>query len=247
MLKPIYLMTFFNRIFIIICLTSLLSCEGNKEKVYYANGQLEYEVSIENGLREGRLTKYYEDGTVKGWSNWKQGQLNGESLFLFKNGQIEQKHNYIDGVRCCKSEFFSEDGALIEVQYLNENGTLIDYIKYGADGKQKRDVSSKKAIVIVESDTISYGESFNAIIRLGNREFDRIEVFLGDPNDKYILKNPKLSKIDSITAKLNYKDYEVGENTVTGVVVELDKSEGKKELVLVPFEYTFFVKGLASS
>ena len=233
-------MTFKGLIFVLVVLAAC----GDKKKMeiaYHENDQIEYEVPLIDGQRNGVLKEYYETGELKGFSTWSNGKLHGESKLFYKNGSLMQVNHHNHGSRCCESKFYSESEILREVQYFDDEGRLFDYEKFTVEGVRSTNLKSKSAIVIVEKDTLDYGETFKGFIRLGNREFNSIEVVLGDPSDRYILTNPKLPKADPLTGLLKIEETTTGVNTIKGVVVERDSTEGA-ELVIVPFEYSFYVR-----
>lgn len=238
-------MKIFNIIKTMMLLFIFCSCSKSIEHEisYYESGELKFKVPLKNNFREGKLIEYFEDGKIKGYSNWYQGLLHGETKLFNQDGSLSQINRYNKGIRCCESSFYTSDGKLRETQFFDERGRLIDYIKYNEDGIQDLDIQTRMAIFIPERDTINEGDIYKTEIKLGNMHYNSIEVVLGDPTNKYILKNnPKLPKKNERTAQLEIEDYEIGLNTITGVVVERDSSRQKrKELIIIPFKHDFYV------
>lgn len=222
----------------------LLSCsQKEKEKGYYPDNSLKYEVPILEGRRNGRMTEFFENGNVKSFSTWENDRRNGESIIFNVDGSLFQKNNYRNGIRCCISEFYSATGDLVEKQFINANGRMMDFIKYAANGKQDSNLHSKKAVVISNKDTLDFGEVYNAKIRLGNRQSPKIKILLGEYHlqDDWILTKEPLPMIDSITALLSVKASSIGKNQLSGVILEFKESKSDSILV-IPFEVLFFVK-----
>lgn len=237
----------FDKVLVLIfyfCATIFVfSCteEINIEEEYYKSGQIKYQVPIRNGKRDGTLKEYYENGKLFAISKYEDGKLEGESKIYFESGKIKQKHIYKNGIRCCESKFYHKEGYLREIQFIDNKGRVKDYIKYKKDGSQDLSINTRRALIINEFDTIMLGEFYLAKIRLGNPQYNSIEAILGDPNDRKILLNEKLPKIDSVTALLKIKGEKLGENKITGVIVDIDIND-RSEMVVIPFEHSFYVK-----
>jgi len=199
-----------NAFIIIVGTIILMSCSESIEIVYYDDGNVHVEIPIVDGKRNGKAIEYSKEGSVIAYAEWKNGLLNGKSVVYFNNGKISQENHFKDGIRCCNSNFYLEDGSLREVHTLDNEGSLIDYIKYNKDGSQDLDIETRNPIYISKSDTIIFGNKFSLKMRVGNREYNSVEGIIGNPNDKYILYGKKLQKSDSITVLYETKDYGVG-------------------------------------
>ena len=229
------------KIISILVIVNFICCSTRNEEVkYYPSGKLHYKVRVKESLRHGKLVEYFESGEIKSYSNWANGELDGPSMIYYNNGNKKQYHNHKKGKRCCRSEFYLEDGTIKEVQIFDGDGNLYDYSKYKRNGHKDLSLFSRIPIFINERDTIKAGEKYRVLIRLGNREFNSIECILCDPNDKNILKNPKLPKIDITTCELVINDYHIGMNEIEGVLVEGDSSISGN-MVVVPFSHKFHV------
>ena len=67
------------------------------EKVYYANGQLEYVGHFENGVEHGEWIYYYENGTKKYVENWANGVEHGVHYDYAPDGQVYRELHYDQG------------------------------------------------------------------------------------------------------------------------------------------------------
>lgn len=67
------------------------------EKVYYANGQLDYVGHFENGVEQGEWHYYYEDGTRKFTEHWDQGLEHGVQVEYAPDGQVYLEKYYEKG------------------------------------------------------------------------------------------------------------------------------------------------------
>ena len=67
------------------------------EKVYYANGQLEYIGHFEKGVESGEWTYYYENGTKKFIEHWENGLEHGIQYDYAPDGQVYRELYYDKG------------------------------------------------------------------------------------------------------------------------------------------------------
>jgi len=231
-----------TNIIIIFLLIVFIKCtERNSEKEYFENGNLKYEVTLKGGLREGLLTEYYENGNIYSKSMWKQGKLNGPTKIYYKNKSLRQESQYKDGSIVGVSKIYSEDGKLKEKQFFDSLGNLVDYTKFLSNGDKNNSIESKKPIFIGNKDTVSIGEKIELKVLLGNQEFNSIEVHLGKLMDRKILYTPKMPKLNDTTVLLSIKAKQFGENTIEGVIVDIDKID-RKNFDVIPFSYSFYVR-----
>jgi antitoxin component YwqK of YwqJK toxin-antitoxin module len=67
------------------------------EKVYYANGQLEYVGRFANGVEHGVWEYFYENGTRKYTETWLNGREHGVHYDYSPDGQIYRELHYDNG------------------------------------------------------------------------------------------------------------------------------------------------------
>jgi antitoxin component YwqK of YwqJK toxin-antitoxin module len=67
------------------------------EKVYYANGQLEYVGRFANGVEHGTWEYFYENGTRKYTEHWENGVEHGIQLDYSPDGQVYRELHYDKG------------------------------------------------------------------------------------------------------------------------------------------------------
>jgi hypothetical protein len=228
---------------VLISILFLLSCFKDKEQrgvSYYKDGTLKHEVRLINGEPEGLGIVYFENGQVQSKTDWKDGKKHGKSIIYYKNGNVRQENEYRDDL-CLASKDYTEDGYLEEIRTYDSLGRVIDYYNYNKDGSRNFNRETKDPIFIREKDTISVGETYIANIRLGNRQYDNIEVIIGDISDPYIAKkNPPLPKKDSLTSILNIKADSAGLHKISGIVIE--RSATSDSLDVIQFTHRFYVK-----
>lgn len=100
---------------------------------YYANGQIRYIGTYDNGVLDGDRYFYFENGFMQEHSKWKRGVREGYRIRYHENGQIYAMDNYINGNVNGTSYFFYDDGKLNEVINYSD-GFIVDIISYDRDG-----------------------------------------------------------------------------------------------------------------
>lgn len=92
-------------------------------------------------------------------------------------------------------------------------------------------------------DTISINEDFLFYATIGNRRYNSVEGVLGNIDDRYLLTNPKLPKLNPVTViiKIDKDSIKHGVNLYSGALVNLDSAE-RDPLLVFTFEGKFFAK-----
>lgn len=225
--------------FYIVCFLIVISCSKETEREFYPSGKLYKEVPLKNGNRDGKLIEYFESGKLSGYWTWVDGKMNGKSEIYFENGKLSQENNFINGVRCCESRFYAEDGHLIEIQYIDKFGRVIDYKKFKKNGERRFGSDDSIPLVISKSDTIELGDYYEAEIRLGNRKWDSIRVVLGKWDDYQSLFSKSLPSIDSVTSFVRITPDIEGKNTIEGTIIEVNTVH-TDSAIMHPFRIFFF-------
>lgn len=222
----------------------IAGCTKDKEQrgiSYHKNGKLKHEVMLANGVPSGLGIIYFESGKIRSRTYWKDGKKHGQSVIYYENGNVHQENQYVKGVRCCISKDYTEDGFLEQITKIDSVGQIIDYYSYKKDGTRNFAREKKDPIFIPQGDTLILGETYPTMIRLGNRQYDYIEVIIGDVNDPYIAKkNAPLPKKDSLTSIVNIKADSLGLRKISGIVIE--RSATSDSLDVIPFTHRFYVK-----
>lgn len=225
----------------ILVILFLIRRNIQREVSYYENGQLKHQVILKNGKYDGLAIYYFESGKVQSKVYWKDGRKHGKSVIYFENGNVRQENQYVEGTRCCISKDYTEDGFLEQITELDSSGRIVDYYSYKKDGSRDFSREKKDPIFIPEGDTLILGETYPTEIRLGNRQYDNIEVVIGDIQDPYIAKkNPPLPKKDSLTSIINITADSIGLRRISGIVIE--RSATSDSLDVIPFTHRFYVK-----
>lgn len=231
-----------NCLFIFAISLILSDCKEKiqREVAYHSNGSLKFEVELLNGKREGLGIEYFENGKVEARSYWKGGKLQGEVTIFYEDGITRQINEYLDG-RCLESRDYAQDGFLKELRIYDSLGRVRDYFNYKPDGTRDFSPGTKDPIFILDRDTVRVGENYTAFVRLGNRQYDHVDVYIGNVDDPKIMKNVKpLPKMDSLTSTLRIKADSVGLNEISGVVFE--RNDSWDSMDVIPFTHRFYVK-----
>ena len=67
-------------------------------KEWFDNGQLFYQATYENGLRNGLCTSWYKTGIKESEKNWKNGQLNGSCKYWNEIGDLDYELTFKNGI-----------------------------------------------------------------------------------------------------------------------------------------------------
>jgi len=77
---------------------------------FYENGQKKSEVNYKDGRVDGLSVYWHENGQKKLEGNWKDDKQNGLWVVWYKNGQKQQEENYKDGKWDGLSVYWYENG-----------------------------------------------------------------------------------------------------------------------------------------
>lgn len=75
--------------------------EIRSQTTYFANGQIDTECELENGVREGICRKFYSDGRRMAVGRYSAGKMEGEWSFWRRDGELdaERSGTYAGGVK----------------------------------------------------------------------------------------------------------------------------------------------------
>lgn len=222
-----------------------LGCNKEKEVSYYENGKTSYIVEIENGKWNGKYISFYKSGNLETEANYLDGQVHGKTYIYYDSSEkiISQIVFYNHAMLKDTTFLFTKEGWMYEYQVFNDSGELIDYRKFYKADSQNTDYETMKPLFFSLRDTISKNEDFIAYATIGNRRYNSIEGVLGNINDRYLLKKPKLLKLNLVTViiRIDKDSIDQGVNFFSGALVNLD-SILRDPLVVVSFEGKFYVK-----
>jgi hypothetical protein len=210
-----------------------------REVSYYENGQLKHQVILKNGKYDGLWIDYFENGTVHAKTEYIAGKKNGKNIIYFENGNLRQENEFKED-KLQVSKDYTAGGSLEEIRIYDSLERVVDYSCYKENGSRDFRREKKDPIFIPVGDTLVLGETYPTLIRLGNRQYDNIEVIIGDIEDPLIAKqNPPLPKKDSLTSLIDIKADSLGEREISGIIIE--RSATSDSLDVIPFTHRFYV------
>jgi len=258
----------FLTIYILIIFT-LVSCSffRKKEKIYYDDGSLKFEVPLKNGQREGKSKEYYQDGSLRAVQKWKDGKAHGLCIHYFdngdvysraywknglahgkmvefyKNGEVKYQFNYYMGKAHGKQKIYYENGNLKEIRYFDKD-QLYDFERFDKSGGL--DTDEKKAVVYMNKDTFLLGEKVILTAHLGNN-IGRTNIIVG----KYFAEDtlgvvedvigevePVLPGMDD-SCRLVFEARELGKNQILGFVH--DNYESAESIVTEGYPFVKYI------
>jgi antitoxin component YwqK of YwqJK toxin-antitoxin module len=90
-------------------------------QVFNSTNDLIEQGEFKNGLKTGKWTRWYKNGQIANISNWVNGTLEGEQLAYSDNGVIESKYLYSNNILNGKSYIYNSDSSVIVMQYKKGN------------------------------------------------------------------------------------------------------------------------------
>ncbi len=105
-----------------------------EDRTYFDNGALASIKTYTEGVLDGPLTEFYEDGNKKIQANYKNGVLDGDYTKYGESGKIELFCQYLDGhLNGQYKEYFENGNVKKEQEYLNDKkeGECNEYFETG--------------------------------------------------------------------------------------------------------------------
>lgn len=87
--------------------------EDTTRLFFYKTGETLMEFPMVNDKRHGMVRKFREDGSVEFQQEWSEGQKHGEHTIFYENGTPREVTTYKDGAQTGAYRFYSEDSSLI--------------------------------------------------------------------------------------------------------------------------------------
>lgn len=151
------LLCFFSLFLFLIC-----SCGPNKTEVIqnYGTGEISRKYHVIDGKKEGLMTDYYPDGSIKMERIFRNDTQVDRTVIYYKSGKIKEVQYYDKGIREGGDSTFYEDGRPEQVvEYNNgiKNGFVRKWSKDGVlvyEAKFERDSLLEVTIKPVPADTL---------------------------------------------------------------------------------------------
>jgi hypothetical protein len=100
-------------------------------KTYLENGQLYQSFTYKNGIRQDTAKWYWDDGKVFRTTLFKNDSMNGMQTQYYRSGKVRARLNYVNGARTPFLEEFTSDGRKITNYPGLVLNTTDDYAKNG--------------------------------------------------------------------------------------------------------------------
>jgi hypothetical protein len=173
-------------------------------KSFYQNGKLRQTFWYENGLREDSAKWYYEDGQVFRSTPYKNDTIEGTQKQYYKNGRLKALLSYKKGLRTPYLEEFTQDGKL---------------------------VGGYPQLVVNTRDEYRTKGLFRITLGLSDKS-EKVKYFLGDFSNG-VFDTVQCKKIKTIngTGNLDLKKTGLPKSDFIGVIAEILTGFGNKYLV----------------
>lgn len=121
--------------------------EATPYTAYYPNGKVQTTGLVKNDHTFGDFKKYYPNGALKETGTYDEnGELNGEDIDYFRNGNIERKYSYKNGKADGECTEYGFGGRPI-FKFNVTNGNLTSVTTYRPDGSIREEYPVKNKTV----------------------------------------------------------------------------------------------------
>src|SRR5690606_1689367 len=129
---------------------------------YYENGKLRVVSNFKNGEVDGESKGYYENGKLRVVSNFKNGKLEGQIKIYYESGQLKDILNYKNGLMEGEYKGYYESGSVKVVEsYVNDevDGKTRYYYENGKEDNRREElVTALEEYLIKGKDIVSVAE-----------------------------------------------------------------------------------------
>lgn len=179
--------------------------EGVKEgveKIYHSTGQLALEVHNTQGLRDGELHWYDQQGRHLEVMQYKKGKRHGLNQLFYENGTLRIEVNYVEDNKEGIEKFYFSTGELAsEVHYIkgkkeglqkeyNTDGTLNNDVMYVHGYKEGLKRWYDKHKKVIQTENYIMDRPIDTMKRVQTKKTDdNIDAFQGldfNPNNKRV-------------------------------------------------------------
>ena len=94
--------------------------KGISKTFYTENGNLAESIEYENGIKQGKLRKYFPEGSIMTEGNYENDLLNGDFTLYFPEGNTQLKGKYLKGRQIGNWQYFDEEGNAISEEEFKE-------------------------------------------------------------------------------------------------------------------------------
>ena len=96
----------------LLSITLIPSCSPKSEEIVttYVTGEVSRRHTEINGIKEGKMTEYFKDGSIKAEMEFKNGLQIGKSVIYYPSGKVRQVQYYEEGKLHGADTMFYENG-----------------------------------------------------------------------------------------------------------------------------------------
>src|ERR1700722_7639787 len=125
----------YNPVIILVFCISLFACKHpTQKKEFYPSGKLKSECTMVNGMKNGTMKAYDEDGHVTDEGHFINDTIEGEAKSFYPSGKVKQISYWKKGVLQGDFKSYFEDGP-VEISGSYHNGELNGpYLSYYHNG-----------------------------------------------------------------------------------------------------------------
>lgn len=193
--------------------------EKDKRTKYYSSGEIKQEYYVNSeGVADGRLTEYFEGGSISSLVDFKDGKQHGWSQFFHKNGTMRKKTYFENGVQQDTLLTFYNDGDVETAFSIRDGKKHGNYVYYFENSKKKEEGIYQNDRL--EGEVVSYNNRGQVAARGYYDSGDRYALIrYSDGEQEYIsfpagfkVTLPPSFKLDSISSNTftSFKNKEAG-------------------------------------
>jgi antitoxin component YwqK of YwqJK toxin-antitoxin module len=116
----------------------IISCNPNEiRKSYFENGAPESERSYKNGMLNGTSLWYYPNGNLQQEATYRDNMLHGPSLRWHENGKLQSEMYFKNNLKDSINRTFNTSGDLVILEHYRNDTLHGLYERYYPEGRQR--------------------------------------------------------------------------------------------------------------
>jgi hypothetical protein len=197
-------------------------------KRYMSNSNLIKEVTFKNGIRQGLMKSFYQDGRLRQTFWYENGLREDSAKWYYQEGQVFRSTPYkLDTVDGIQQQYYKNGKIKAKLGY--KKGLRTPFLEeYGPDGKI---IGGYPSLVVNIQDDYSTKGSYKIKILLSDKS-QKVRFYTGDLSSGVFdtIKCKKINTIDGI-GNLNLKKTKSTNPGYIGVIAEILTNYGNNNLV----------------
>ncbi|XHR94250.1 hypothetical protein ACFJIV_28850 [Mucilaginibacter sp. UC70_90] len=233
-------------------LASLVGCQNNSKTIHYPNGEKSEISYVKNDSFNLIRKDYYSTGIIKSLFHLKDSLFNGLNEEYYRSGKLESKGYWHLGKKKGWFYFYDSIGNLDKaIEYLPFRDSSVSkpnqIIHFTINGDTIKNGQSIYYEYYSTKDTIKLNkETFTFKIVLAGHKYENAYIGFCDFDDQFNLPDHKpcpVTEMDNYSILLNPRAYHLGENKITGYIVNMEKPLGENggKFIEIFFSRKFYV------